>query len=954
MHGSTGFPKNLVSSFLFVSGATALVYELVWSKYLANVLGNSGQAHAVVLATFMGGLALGAYVFGRTADRVKSPLAMYGLLELGVGVYALLFPSVLEVLSRAYLAVAGQVPDGARVVPRLVLAALSLVVPTLLMGGTLPALVRHFSSSLSGVQRELARLYAVNNLGAALGVFLAGTSVVPLLGLSRSAQLAAALNVLLAIVALVMARRLPPALAPGAEAPAPSEADVAYPAMAVRAALVGVLLSGFTSMLYQVTWIRLLSIVLGASTYAFTLILTAFILGIGLGSFWLMTRKPGGNALRLYGWMQVGLVASVCVALPLYLRLPYFFRKAQFLLSRTEDAWPYYQLLTFGFCCAVLLVPTFFMGAAFPAAARVATAKVQELGRQLGGVYLWNTVGTIAGSALGGLLLLPWWGMEGNFVAGVAGSLLSAGLAFHAVREREARPVRAFWPVGVASALAVVSLGAMHGWPVLLSTITNNRVKTAPQGSYEDMVATLTRDQLPLFYQDDTFATVLVGETAAHDLRFMKLNGKVDASNGGDMDMQVLAGHLGMLLHPREPKNVLVVGVGSGITAGAVLAHPVQSVDVVDISQAMMDGARLFATENRHALDDPRTHIHIDDAKTFMALAPRKYDLVISEPSNPWVAGVAGLFTRDFFQKVNAHLTDDGMLVQWIHTYDNREELVQLVVRTLRDTFPYATTWLGPADLIFVASRKPLTVDAQQMAARLARPEVREHLARVDITDVFGLLSRQVHSAEGQLAFAGPGPINTDDRNLLEYAAPIAFFEGRAELPVHDERRGPDGGARLLVHDYLRDHPPTAEQAARLYRSLARSHLQDDGVLLGAAKLWHSLAPESAEAAVALAEIALARHDVTLAASLLEPQVAQGNRDPRLVAAFLRLETARTWAERTVWTPVKGEKTVAVGREALAAHPDDAGLARDFKGFCEALPPAACAATPAVAAPAGP
>ncbi|MFP2895900.1 hypothetical protein [Corallococcus sp. 4LFB] len=302
-----------MAALLFLSGATALVYELVWSKYLGNVLGNSGQAHAVVLATFMGGLALGAFVFGRTADRVKSPLALYGVLELGVGLYALAFPYVLGALEHLWLALAPHVPEGLRVAPRLLVSSLSLVVPTLLMGGTLPALVRHFAASLAGVRRELARLYAINSLGAAVGVYVAGTRLVPLVGLSTSAQIAAGLNVFLALAALALAREHPPAVVVGA---APAAEDVAYPRRAVRAALIGVMLSGFTSMLYQVTWIRLLAIVLGASTYAFTLILTAFILGIGLGSFWLMTRKEGGDSLKLYGWTQVGLVLSLCVALP--------------------------------------------------------------------------------------------------------------------------------------------------------------------------------------------------------------------------------------------------------------------------------------------------------------------------------------------------------------------------------------------------------------------------------------------------------------------------------------------------------------------------------------------------------------------------------------------------------------------------------------------------------------
>ncbi|MCE9667996.1 fused MFS/spermidine synthase [Myxococcus stipitatus] len=950
------FPKNLVAALLFLSGGTALVYELVWSKYLGNVLGNSGQAHAVVLATFMGGLALGASVFGRTADRVKSPLALYGVLELGVALYALAFPYVLDGLGSLWLAVAPGVPDGWRVGPRLLVAALSLVVPTLLMGGTLPALVRHFADSLSGVQRELARLYAVNSLGAALGVFLAGTKLVPTLGLSASAKLAAGLNLMLAVAALLLARRHPPALAPGASAPASAEAaDVVYPRAAVRAALVGVLLSGFTSMMYQVTWIRLLSIVLGASTYAFTLILTAFILGIGLGSFWLMTRARKVDPLRLFAWMQVGLVASLCVALPSYVRLPHLFRTAQWMLTRSVDTWPLFQLLTFGFCCLVLLVPTFFMGAAFPAVARVATAKVSEVGRELGGVYLWNTVGTITGSALGGLVLMPWWGMEGNFIAGVVSNLVAAVLAFHALPDRPASPAKALWPAAAAAALALVVLGGMSGWSVRLSGIASIRSHQKPPDSYAKLVEDTERNIRPVFYRDDTFATVLVADYPKDHLRFMKLNGKIDASNGSDVETQVVAGHLGALLHAREPKNVLLVGAGAAITAGSVLAHPVERLDMVEIAPAVIDAARLFKDDNRNAVDDPRTRVHIDDAKTFMALADRKYDLVVSVPSNPWVAGVSGLFTRDFFQTVDRHLADDGVLVQWIHTYESNEELIKLVIRTMRDTFPHATTWLGPHDLVMVASRKPLVMDAARLAARMEAPEVKKDLSRVGIGDVFALLSKQVHSEAGQLDFAGPGPINTDDHNLLEYASPIAFFVANIDVRVKDERRSPDGSSRLFIEDYLRQHPPTAEQAGRLFRNMERYHAANDPLVRGVAALWRQVAPDSREAAVALGKSALAQKDLTLAASLLEPEVAKGGREPELIAAWLRLVAERAWATRTVWTPVEAAPALALGREVAQAHPEDAELARAVKQLCDALPATACApANTAVSAPAGP
>jgi spermidine synthase len=487
-------------------------------------------------------------------------------------------------------------------------------------------------------------------------------------------------------------------------------------------------------------------------------------------------------------------------------------------------------------------------------------------------------------------------------------------------------------------------LGGMRGWAVRLSSISSPRFRDRV-ASYDKLVASSEKNTVPLFYKDDTFATVLVADIPGKH-RFMKLNGKVDASTGIDVETQIVAGHLGVLLHPREPKNVLVVGAGAAITVGSVLAHPIERLDLVEIAPAVIDAARLFKADNRNAIDDPRTHVHVDDAKTFMALAPRKYDLVVSVPSNPWVSGVSGLFTRDFFQTVDRHLTDDGVLVQWIHIYENRQELIRLVMRTLRDTFPHATTWLGPNDLVLVASRKPLNFDAQRFAERMARPDVKADLARAEIHDAFALLSKQVHSEQGQLEFAGEGAINTDDDNLLEYASPIAFFVGGLDK-YHDERRAPDGGSRLFIHEYMRQHPPTAEQVEGLYRNMSRYHAPDDPLVRGVASQWHALAPDSLGATVALAKAALVQDDLSLAGSLLDAEIARGVREPALVTAWLQMATHRLWSTRTVWTPAEADAALTLGQEVARAHPQDTDLTEALAALCKGLPGARCPPAPA-------
>ncbi|MBS1148529.1 MAG: spermidine synthase, partial [Myxococcaceae bacterium] len=821
---------------LFVSGATGLVYELVWSNYLQQTLGNSGQAHAIVIATFMGGLAAGAFVFGRLADRVKRPLLLYGLFELVIGLYAALYPFVHRAMEALFLAIAPAFSEPMRVWPKLIIAGLSLVIPTLLMGGTLPAMLKHVTRSAGAMRVDLARLYAVNSVGAALGVLLAGVWLVPAIGLRASSGFAVALNAAVAISALVLGRRIPEARAQSAEAPAE-----VFPLAQVRAAFFGVVLSGFTSMLLELAWIRLLAIVLGGSTYAFTLILTAFILGIGLGSLWISRRVDKGDSLRVFGLLQLAVVAGVCLTLPLYVRLPHLFWVTHDLLARTKDTWILYQAITFGFSCVVLLIPAFFIGAAFPVGARVAMSKVDDAGKRLGSVYAFNTVGTITGSLVGGLVLLPLITMERSFVLAIGLTLASASVALwlSGTGRRRWGPIA----IGVAGVIAFVA--ATSGWSRVVANMSAFREYGRPFDSFSAYARATEAEFAVDFYADDTFATV----TVSHDTRnpknqYMRINGKIDAStDSGDVETQILSGHIGMLLAPKLPKKVMVIGAGAALTAGSVLTHDVERLDLVEISPAVLDGARLFGDANNHALQDPRVHLYVDDAKTFLALAPYKYDLIISVPSNPWVTGVSGLFTREFFRTIEAHLEPDGVLLQWVHFYESSEPLVKLVLRTLRETFAYSTTWGGNADLVMVSTRQPLPLNFEEIARRMAEPKVKRDLERIHLDRLAGLLAKQVHTSAAQLAFAGQGPINTDDHNLLEFGAAKAFFLRARRIEIGDQRKQP-GLHGLWIETWLKDHRLSADDARAIYSNLSFFHPKDDPLVRAAAEEWLALSPD--------------------------------------------------------------------------------------------------------------
>jgi len=864
--------SRAVATLLFFSGATGLVYEVVWSKLLADVLGNSGQAHAIVLATFMGGLALGAWLFGSLADRLARPLMLYAGIELGVGVYALVFPAVHGALEAAFLAVAPGFSESARAVPKLLFAALALVPPTVAMGGTMPAMLKHATRDDPSIRGTLARLYAVNSVGAAVGAWLAGTVWIPNAGLAATTRAAGAINLLLGAVAMWMARRLPTE----AEVPeAPDDSDETFGPPQVRAAMVGLALSGFTAMLYETGWIRLVTLVVGASSYAFTWIVCAFILGISLGSTW-VARRPPGDSLRLFGRLQAAIAVALCLTLPVYLRVPYLYLAVRGMLARTEAAFPAMQALLFVVSLVVMLAPTFVMGAAFPVGARVVAKGRASVGRRIGWVWAVNTVGTVLGALLGGLWLMPAFGLEALFSIGLVLTVLGAFAALQAAPGANFRLA----PVGVAVVAVVIYAVAFRGWAPILASLSpfraNPRVLQGRTAS--EYLRLMVGEYVQEFVRDDTFATVYVGHRAkTPSLRFLLVNGKPDAStSAGDQVTQVMLGQLGLLLVPQAPRKVMVVGAGAGVTVASALTHPVEQLDLVEISPAVLEAARRFADVNRGALDDPRTRVHVDDARTFLALSQDRYDVIVSEPSNPWVSGISSLFTEEFFDIVDRRLADGGVLVQWIHTYEMSDELARLVMRTLRSKFPHVTGWQGgDSDLLLIASRRPLAPDFDELARRLAREAVKGDLAHVGIAGVDGVLATQVMAEAQVAAYAGEGPINRDDHNRLEYRAPVAFFADQAaRLP--DARRAPKTFADLLISRWLEAHPlegpGAAERAAQLARAVAAGQNPDFSLRRAAALAWLRTDPTSDEARELLANIALQQGDALVAREARSPK----------------------------------------------------------------------------------
>jgi len=830
---------RLILTLFFVSGAFGLGYQILWSKFLLDFIGVSAYSYATVLAAFMGGLALGSAWLGRVADRVRSPLRLYAILELGVGIYAVLYLPLTRAVSSLYGQWVRFSPDeaGASMYlwAKVVSSGLLLLPPTILLGGTFPAMVRHVSHKLGVVGRRASQLYALNAFGAVVGTLAMAFFVLPGYGMHASLLLLGAGNVLVAAAAWglssgsISPRAVPDDAAPTpAPPPAPPPAGAApatvapaatteHPAPAapvlspalVRLALLIIALEGAVSFCYEIAWTRYFGLVLGSSTYSFAIMLAAFITGIALGgAIFAKIEHRLGHPIRLLGWTQLAVGIVVAVGLPFYPHVPWLFVQYRDLFSTQPQAFFGFELGKLVFCYLFMLPPTVLIGMAIPILVKGLASDLRLLGRDAGRIYAWNTWGSVLGSLAAGLLLLPLLGMEGLLRASAFANVLLGFAVIAIFRPASAAAARFPLPLIPASGLVLLVLlqittsGWNHSWFSLVRFRRDVEPRTFQQ----------TKEQLDNFdvivFEDDPAANLMVTKNYTPEgYRYtLYVNGKADASSGTDLPTQYLSGHLPALLHP-EPKDVLIIGLASGITAGASLKYPIDRLDVVELIRAMPRATRHFRTWNDSPLADPRCQMIYDDARSYLQYTTQSYDIIISEPSNPWMAGTGALFTADFFGRAKEALREDGIYLQWIQLYDIGDEALAAVLRSFRTAFPHVYGFQGNnVDLLLLGSRAPIEPDWSRLERRMADPGVRRQLEVVNVRDVPSLLLLQRFSPlTADYIASTTDQLNTDDNHYLEYRAPRDLFRG--VIPAWpftlDER--PEGAPGLLWSRYLRD-----------------------------------------------------------------------------------------------------------------------------------------------------
>jgi spermidine synthase len=836
----------LAFGLFFASGIAGLVYQVIWLRQLTLIFGATAYASSAVLSTFMGGLALGSYWAGRHADRwTTSPLRAYGALELGVTGYAAAIPWLLKLstpLLHLVWNLGGDRHFAALGLVKFVAIAILILPATTLMGATLPVLSRLAADRPGRVGASVGTLYAVNTLGAVVGTITAAFIALPALGMRRTLLANLALNGLVALIAWTAGRG-----SVGIDPRPPSADGSDGPPTVVSNTLVWAFAaSGFGAMVLEVAWTRGMALVLGSSVYAYASMLTAFLLGLasGAGAASRYLKRERRVEPRV-AWIALAVAGVLSFAAAYAIQaLPRVFAEVYFRLSPSPEGWWVVQV---GIALFVMFPTTFALGWVFPLVLDAAGGGRRTIAASVGRIYAANTVGTIVGAVCGGFVLIPVLGVGATLVGVAAGQLVLAALV---MVPWEARTL---WTRGLAVACVALSLlvvAVRPAWDVLMmnsGVYMNIQNVERSEGWAAFRKQVVTNNDL-VYAKDGLTASVLVARQPASDNTYLAVNGKTDASSRVDLETQIVIGHFPLLFHP-DARDVLIIGLASGITIGSAATHPLEHIRVVEVEAAMVGAARAFAPFNHDILNDPRVTLSINDARNELQFNPADYDVIISEPSNPWMTVASNLFTYEFFRIGRSRLRPGGVFGQWIQTYSLAPDDLKSILAGFSRVFPHVLVFeaANGVDLLALGSDRPWPWTSRARA-RSSGIWVRADLARAGVLSALDVAARLQTGGEAVSSIVRGATVNTDDNGQVEFRAPkalyldtqdanMALLRGVQEDPmavVSSVVRSPDPPDVLrleMVRRWLRrDQRSRASQAAEFFqdpvsKSQAESYL---------------------------------------------------------------------------------------------------------------------------------
>jgi spermidine synthase len=806
----------------FLSGAAALIYQVAWVRSLTLIFGGTHLAVTTVLSVFMAGLALGGYVIGRYADSVKKPLKLYGYLELGIALSALIFIALMKLYAPIYVFLV-QIKDDSQLyifLIRFVFSAAALIIPTTLMGGTLPLMTKFLSRQPDRIRGRLSYLYALNTFGAVMGTLLAGFYILKYYSVSSALYTAISINTLVGIAAVVLQSKMSIVMAyessresqndsEGVEISdgASSQKDMKFEkdtdksitvgmssefVLPMKLVLWGIGVSGFCALAYEVLWTRVLSIIFGASVFSFTIVLAAFLSGIAVGSeFYGILPKIFGEKKRgirssivRFGIVQIviGLASLAVSSYVIYLPSSIVQLEA-FFSQMGMDIFGVRAWASFSLAFLFMFIPAFFMGVAFPLVGKAHAEYKRRVGSAVGEVLAYNTIGAILGAATSGFLLMYFLGIERSLEIITAINVGLGLLVLASLRNSKVLNLSALGLGVFLTLFLIIDRDNLRIWDTNYFAIYQS-IYPEDFDSKEKIQSRL--DRVDILYYAEGVESIVSSIKVDGNIMFLT-NGRVEASTHLlDLQTQLALGHVPMLLN-KDPKDVLVIGTGSGMTLGATSLYPsVEQITLAEIEPKVIGVAKTFEKYNHHVLDNPKLKIIFNDGRNYLMTSKQKYDVITADPIHPWFRGAGYLYTKEYFDIAAQHLKPGGIVCQWLPLYELTTDNIKSVVKTFASSFKYTMMWLT-FDAELIGSNSPIILDKAAIRKKMTDPVINADLQRTGMGSVGSFLSYFVMGPKRMSEFGRDGILNTDDNLYLEFSAPLSFGKPHSEGWIRNE-----------------------------------------------------------------------------------------------------------------------------------------------------------------------
>lgn len=788
--------RNIIILIFLISGMAALTYEVVWVRMLSLIFGTTTFAVSTVLFSFMAGLALGSYFIGKIIDQVKSPLHLYAMLEIGIGLYAIFVPHIIELINTAYVSSFDENIPNFMIysLTRFVFSMAVLIIPTTLMGGTLPVLSRYFVRGLKTVGWDVGILYTINTLGAVFGVLIAGFYLEATYGVTMTIYIASAANVMIGLIALLLAtreKRIRDGSNQNTKLPEEHHAQTNEHSINPKALLWIFAISGFCALGYEVIWFRALLLVLYNNTYVFSIMLATFLTGLTLGSY-LITRildeKRNWAAWLTYIQIAIGIVAA--------LMIPFFidYHNTSFLEMRGSMGTSFRKVTLLGFFLSsfVMFIPTLLMGMALPIVNKLYINNIGKVGQKIGTLYAVNTLGAVLGSFAAGFLLIPYIGFirSGILLAmlNVAAGMWVAG-SMIVVTEQWKKKIYA---LGVT--LLLLGTSGLFGI-----------------GISPDFHILMAQDTRSLFYKEGPSSTVSIVERNNMRAAFVNGNIVVGSAPGALQTVRMLA-HLPFLVQEQaQPQSVAVIGFGMGVTTYSLSLHPVPAITVIEIAPEVLEGAKFFHEINHGVINDPRINLVIEDGRNYLLRTHKLYSIITADPTHP-ILGSGNLYTQEYYQQCYRVLSDDGVMVQYVPLHLLGDKEFRSLIYTFATVFKHSSLWYSHSDLVIMGTKKPLAIDYPRLASALSQPQIKQDMAASHLDEPMALLGRLLMGEEAIHRFTGAAVLNKDDHPIIEFAGPKSI--GADTRPANLENLIPYLAKTASYVDFS-GLPPTQQEQLR-------------------------------------------------------------------------------------------------------------------------------------------